>query len=56
MLTEKFNYGAVSTPNSYDMVKRFPNATLHIYEEAAHGAVFQHHYDFVRRSIAFFKG
>lgn len=30
----------VPTPNSYDMAKRFPNASLHIYEEAAHGAVF----------------
>lgn len=44
----------VPTPNSYDMAKRFPNAQLHIYEEAAHGAVFQHHDDFVKRSLAFF--
>lgn len=44
----------VPTPNSYDMAKRFPNATLHIYAEAAHGAVFQHHDDFVKRSLAFF--
>ena len=46
----------VPTPNSYDLAKRFPNATLHIYEEAAHGAVFQYHNDFVRRSLAFFAG
>jgi len=45
----------VPTPNSYDMAKRFPNATLHIYEEAAHGAVFQHHVDFVKRALEFYK-
>jgi pimeloyl-ACP methyl ester carboxylesterase len=44
----------VPTPNSYDMAKRFPNAQLHIYEEAAHGAIFQHHDDFVKRALAFF--
>lgn len=44
----------VPTPNSYDMAERFPNAQLHIYEEAAHGAVFQHHNDFVIRALAFF--
>ena len=44
----------VPTPNSYDMAKRFPNAQLHIYEEAGHGAIFQHHDDFVRRALAFF--
>lgn len=44
----------VPTPNSYDMAERFPNAELHIYEEAAHGAVFQHHDDFVKRALAFF--
>ncbi len=42
------------TPNSYDLAKRFPNAQLHIYEEAAHGAIFQHHEDFVKRALAFF--
>lgn len=44
----------VPTPNSYDMAKRFPNAQLHIYEEAAHGAIFQHHDDFVKRALAFY--
>lgn len=44
----------VPTPNSYDMAKRFPNAQLHIYKEAGHGAVFQHHDDFVKRALAFF--
>lgn len=45
----------VPTPNSYDMAKRFPNAKLHIYEEAAHGAIFQHHDDFVKRALSFFE-
>ncbi|MES2140184.1 MAG: alpha/beta hydrolase [Bacteroidota bacterium] len=44
----------VPTLNSYDMAKRFPNAKLHIYEEAAHGAIFQHHDDFVKRALTFF--
>lgn len=44
----------VPTPNSYDMAKRFPNAQLHIYEEAGHGGVFQYHEDFVKRSLTFF--
>jgi pimeloyl-ACP methyl ester carboxylesterase len=44
----------VPTPNTYDLAKRFPNAELHIYDEAAHGAVFQHHDDFVKRALAFF--
>lgn len=44
----------VPTPNSYDMAKRFPNAQLHIYDEAAHGAIFQHHDDFVKRALAFY--
>lgn len=43
----------VPTPNSYDMAERFPNAQLHIYEEAGHGAVFQHHDDFVKRALTF---
>ncbi len=44
----------VQTPDSYDMAERFPNAQLHIYEEAGHGAVFQHHDDFVKRALTFF--
>ncbi len=44
----------VPTPNSYDLAKRFPNAQLHIYDEAAHGAIFQHYDDFVKRALAFF--
>lgn len=44
----------VPTPNSYDLAKRFPNAQLHIYADAAHGAIFQHHEDFVKRALVFF--
>lgn len=44
----------VPTPNSYGLAKRFPNAQLHIYAEAAHGAIFQHHDDFVKRALGFF--
>lgn len=46
----------VPTPNSYDMAKRFPNVKLHIYEDSAHGGIFQHHDDFVKRALAFFDG
>lgn len=46
----------VPTPNSYDMAKRFPNTKLHIYADAAHGAIFQHHEDFVKRALGFFGG
>ncbi len=44
----------VPTPNSYDLAKRLPNAQLHIYENAAHGAIFQHHDDFVKRALTLF--
>ena len=44
----------VPTPNSYDLAQRLPNAELHIYAEAAHGAIFQHHQDFIKRALAFF--
>lgn len=44
----------VPTPNSYDLAKRLPNAQLHIYEESAHGAIFQYHEDFIKRALAFF--
>lgn len=46
----------VPTPNSYDLAKCFPNAKLHIYADAAHGAIFQHHEDFVKRALGFFGG
>lgn len=44
----------VPTPNSYDLAKRLPNAQLHIYEESAHGGIFQYHEDFIKRALTFF--
>jgi pimeloyl-ACP methyl ester carboxylesterase len=44
----------VPTSNSYDLAKRLPNAQLHIYENSAHGAIFQYHDDFVKRALAFY--
>ncbi|WP_228724276.1 alpha/beta fold hydrolase [Spirosoma sp. KUDC1026] len=44
----------VPTSNSYDLAKRLPNAQLHIYENSAHGAIFQYHDDFVKRALTFY--
>jgi pimeloyl-ACP methyl ester carboxylesterase len=44
----------VPSVNSYDLAKRLPNAQLHIYKDAAHGGIFQHHEDFIKRALAFF--
>lgn len=43
----------VPTPNSYDMAKRFPNATLKIYPNAGHGGIFQYHEEFIPQAIDF---
>ncbi len=43
----------VPIPNSYDLTKRFPDATIHIYYEPRHGGVFQQYWDFVKRALAF---
>lgn len=43
----------VPTRNSYELAKRLPNATLHIYPDAGHGGIFQYHEDFVPRALAF---
>ena len=43
----------VPTANSYDLADRIPNAILHIYKNSAHGAIFQFHEDFVKRTLAF---
>lgn len=43
----------VPTPNSYDMAKRFPNATLKIYPNSGHGGVFQYHTEFIPQAIDF---
>lgn len=44
----------VPTPNSYDLAKRLPNSQLHIYEDSAHGGIFQYYQDFIKRALAFF--
>lgn len=43
----------VPTPNSYDMAKRFPNATLKIYPNSGHGGIFQYHQEFIPQAIEF---
>jgi pimeloyl-ACP methyl ester carboxylesterase len=43
----------VPTPNSYDMAKRFPNATLKIYPNSGHGGIFQYHEEFIPQAIDF---
>jgi pimeloyl-ACP methyl ester carboxylesterase len=43
----------VPTPNSYDLVKRFPNAQLKIYPNAGHGGIFQYHKEFIPQAIEF---
>jgi pimeloyl-ACP methyl ester carboxylesterase len=43
----------VPTPNSYDMAKCFPNATLKIYPNSGHGGIFQYHEEFIPQAIDF---
>lgn len=43
----------VPTANSVDMARRFPNASLVLYEDSGHMAIFQHHEDFVKRAVQF---
>jgi pimeloyl-ACP methyl ester carboxylesterase len=43
----------VPTPNSYDMAKRFPNATLKIYPNSGHGGIFQYHEEFIPQAVDF---
>jgi pimeloyl-ACP methyl ester carboxylesterase len=43
----------VPTINSYDLVRRLPNATLKIYPDAGHGGIFQYHEQFVREALEF---
>lgn len=43
----------VPTPNSYDMARRFPNATLKIYPNSGHGGIFQYHQAFIPQAIEF---
>ena len=43
----------VPSVNSVALANRIPNAQLIIYEDAGHGAIFQHHADFVTKALAF---
>lgn len=43
----------VPTPLSYDMAKRFPNATIKIYPNSGHGGIFQYHAEFIPQAIEF---
>jgi pimeloyl-ACP methyl ester carboxylesterase len=43
----------VPTPNSYDMAKRFKNASIVIYPNSGHGGIFQYHEEFLKKAIPF---
>jgi len=43
----------VPSENSVALANRIANAQLIIYEDAGHGAIFQHHADFVPKALAF---
>jgi pimeloyl-ACP methyl ester carboxylesterase len=43
----------VPTPLSYDMAKRFPNATIKIYPNSGHGGIFQYHAEFIPQAVDF---
>lgn len=43
----------VPTPNSADLARRIPKATLVIYDDAGHGGIFQYHARFVPEALAF---
>jgi pimeloyl-ACP methyl ester carboxylesterase len=43
----------VPTVNTHELARRLPNSQLVIYPDAGHGAAFQFHADFVRRTLEF---
>lgn len=43
----------VPTKNSQDMARRIPGSELHIYPDAGHGGIFQHHAAFAKTARAF---
>jgi pimeloyl-ACP methyl ester carboxylesterase len=43
----------VPSSNSIDLARRLPNAELVLYEDAGHGAIFQYHETFVKKTLAF---
>jgi pimeloyl-ACP methyl ester carboxylesterase len=44
------------TVNSLELYKELPNATLSIFPDASHGAIFQYHREFVRQALTFLDG
>ncbi len=44
------------TVNSFELYKELPNATLSIFPDASHGAIFQYHREFVRQALTFLDG
>jgi pimeloyl-ACP methyl ester carboxylesterase len=42
-----------TTPNTYDLARRLPNAKLTIYPDAGHGGIFQFHEQFVGEALEF---
>lgn len=46
----------VPSENSVALAHRIADAQLIIYEDAGHGAIFQHHTDFVTKALAFLDG
>ncbi|MDF2793853.1 MAG: alpha/beta hydrolase [Pseudomonas orientalis] len=46
----------IPSENSIALANRIANAQLIIYEDAGHGAIFQHHADFVTKAMAFLDG
>jgi pimeloyl-ACP methyl ester carboxylesterase len=43
----------VSLSNSFELVRRLPNAQLSIFPDAGHGGIFQHHAAFVQQALVF---
>lgn len=42
-----------TTPNTYDLAKRFQNSEIVIYPDAGHGGIFQNHEAFVKQALTF---
>lgn len=42
-----------TSKNTNDLARRLPNSELILYPDSGHGAVFQHHADFVPRALEF---
>jgi pimeloyl-ACP methyl ester carboxylesterase len=49
------NDNLVPTLSSFNLARLLPNATLSIYPDAGHGAIFQHHNLFVHQALDFLR-